>query len=98
MMRYMNMQKHISNLGLAYKAKKVIWGEKAVLSNMKDIKLIILASDAGDNITSKLTKKAYYYKLPILTLLSSEDIERAIGKKTICVGITDKGFTEIMMN
>ena len=95
---FMNMQKPISNLGLAFKAKKVIWGEKAVLSNMKDIKLIILARDAGENITAKIHKKVHFYQLPILTTLSSSEIEKAIGKKTICLGITDEGFKEMMMN
>ena len=96
MMRYMNMQKHISNLGLAFKAKKVIWGEKAVLSNMKEIKLIILASDAGDNITSKIQKKAHFYELTILVSFSSDEIEKAIGKRTLCLGVTDEGFKELL--
>ena len=96
MMRFMNTLKHISNLGLAYKAKKVIWGEKAVLSQMKDIKLIVLAKEAGPNIVNKINKKAFYYQIPIHHSLTLADIKKAIGKDTVCIGITDEGFKEMM--
>lgn len=98
MMPFMNTLKPISKLGLAFKAKKVVWGEKAVLAHMTEIKLIILARDAGQNITTKIQKKAHFYELPILTSFSSDEIEKAIGKRTICLGITDEGFKEMMMN
>ena len=96
MMPFMNMLKPTSNLGLAYKAGKVIWGEKAVLSSMKQIKLLVLAHDAGQNIQSKITKKAFYYNIPVLEIFSTEDITHATGKKTPCLGITDEGFKKLL--
>ena len=41
------MDKILSLLGLSYRAGKLLLGE-SVLENMKDVKLLILASDASE--------------------------------------------------
>jgi len=99
-MRFMNTQKPTSDLktlGLAFKAGKIIYGEKAVLTEIKKIKLIFLASDAGANITKKITDKCNFYQIPLRQDLKKEAFYEAIHKAVTVIGITDHGFKDLLL-
>ncbi len=87
--------KLMSLLGLCMRARKLVLGEDMVLSACADYPhhLVFLASDAGANITKKLTDKAATYDITIIRDLSTEELSQAIGKTNRTTAlITDKGF------
>ena len=99
MTRYMNTPKHTSNiksLGLAYKAGAVILGEKRVLSQLRDMKLLILASDASPNITKKVLKKVAYYQVPFIHTWTKDILNTSIPGSPVLIGVTDSTFIPLI--
>lgn len=87
----------LNNIGLAYKAKKVILGTDLVISNINKITLVLLASDANLNTIRKITNKTKLFNIPINDLYSKEELSKAIGKYNVSViGVTDRGFLNLL--
>ncbi len=74
-------------LGLAKRKGSVRIGSEETLKSIQssNYALIVLASDAGDNLRKKIHDKAGTYKLPLLTDIDSETLSRALGGKNIKV-------------
>ena len=99
MTRYMNTPKPTSKiqaLGLAYKAGACVLGEKRVLSQLRDIKLLILASDADPNITDKVLKKVTYYQIPLIHTWTKDTLNRSIPGSPVLIGVTDPMFIPLL--
>ena len=88
------MDKTLQLLSLIKKANKLITGEEFVTDAIrkKKVYLVFLASDAGINITKKITDKTKYYEIPLINTYTSLELSSAIGKKRMVIGITDLGF------
>ncbi len=89
----------LNNLGLAYRAKKVIIGTDVVLSLLKENKiyLVLLANDTSSNTIRKITNKTNESKTPINNTYTKEELSKALGKHNVSVvGIIDKGFSELL--
>ncbi len=89
------------NIGLAYRARKVSVGTEVTLTKLRNgqVFLMILATDASDLTKKKVRDKAKTYQVEIIESLSSLEISQAIGKKDIkVIGITDRGFCQLLMN
>ena len=86
--------KILNLLGLATRARKTVLGEEFVLREISNPNtLVFLASDAGNNITKKVNDKAKTYNKQVVTLFTSEELSKAIGKDNRKVVIVkDKGF------
>lgn len=89
----------LSSLGLAEKAGKVESGgfltEKAVKS--RRAKLVILAEDAKKNTVKSLSDKCIYYKIPVCTYGTKQQLGHAIGKdERSCLAVTDPGFAKMI--
>lgn len=70
-------------------------GEEFVLKELSksQFNLVFLASDAGDNIKNKITKKTDYYSVILIDSFTTDELSKAIGKdnrKVILV--SDTGF------
>lgn len=92
--------KRLSLLGLAVRARKVIFGEDAVLHQVayNKNKVLFLANDAGQNITKKIYNKATTYHLRVNKDYSSSQLSQATGKQHVKVLlVTDKGFSTTLM-
>lgn len=92
--------KVLSALSLAEKAGKVESGgfltEKAVKS--RRAKLVILAQDAKKNTVKSLSDKCIYYKIPVCTYGTKEQLGHAIGKdERSCLSVTDAGFAKMIL-
>lgn len=90
-----------NNIGLAYRARKVTVGTELTVTQLRggQLFLILLATDASDLTKKKVRDKAKTYKVEIIETLTSLEISQALGKKDIKVmGITDKGFAQLLMN
>jgi ribosomal protein L7Ae-like RNA K-turn-binding protein len=87
--------KLLNLLGLAFRARMVITGEKEVLNAVKTdkAKLVFIASDASDKTKDRFDKKCFFHHVVVNYDLHSDDIMHALGK-SLCkiLTITDEGF------
>lgn len=95
----MRQAKWMSLLGLATRAGKVISGEELVVKEIRsgNAKLILLAEDASDNTTKKITDKSHHYGVPMRTASDRYTLGHAIGKDArVTVAVMDAGFAKKM--
>lgn len=82
-------------LGFAAKAGKVVAGEQAVRSKLRQgsVLLIVLAEDASREITRYYSFKAKEMGIPVICSGTKLELGLAIGKSPrAVVGILDRGF------
>ncbi len=92
------MDKILSILGLAYKARKVVLGEE-VLNRISKVRLMFLASDLSIKSRERYEKKCFYYNIGHIDSYSTEELSSALGRNNIKVlGITDEGLTRSIIN
>ncbi|AMC93324.1 hypothetical protein AOC36_04840 [Erysipelothrix larvae] len=86
------------NLGLCQRASKCIFGDKLVDSlSSGNVKLVMLATDASDRTKSMFNKKCAFYNIPVIELLSVDELSISIGKTNrVALGIIDAGFTRMI--
>lgn len=89
------MNKVLSMIGLAKKAGKISDGaflaEKAVRDG--DACLLIVASDASENIRKKFDNASRYYKIDYLEYSTKELLGKCVGCAPIAVmAVCDAGF------
>ena len=88
------MDRVLSLLGLANRAKKVLFGE-TVLERIREVKLMFIASDASEKTKERFRRKCEYYSIIRLEDYSSEEISNALGKRIVMIaGICDEGFAK----
>ena len=90
----------LSMIALARKAGKFAAGEETCEKAIKNgaACFIHISCDASANTQKKFRSKADYYKLPVYSIFSKEEIERHIGlcnRATFVV--TDKNFAKKIM-
>ena len=91
------MDKTLSTLGLAYRAKKLVLGEE-VLNQISDVKLIIIANDISEKSRERFLKKCNFYNIEYIDRFTSSEISNALGKNNVkVVGIIDEGFKETLL-
>lgn len=86
-------------LGLAARARKVISGEELVVKEIRsgNAKLVLLASDASNNTSKKITDKCQYYNVEFHVFGDRYDLGHATGKEArVALAITDSGFAKKM--
>jgi ribosomal protein L7Ae-like RNA K-turn-binding protein len=91
----------INTIGLALRARKLTVGTELTINELRrgKIYLIILASDASSNTIKKVTDKAKSYQTEVIMELTSDEISKALGKNDIkVIGITDRGFSQLLMD
>lgn len=89
------MNKIKSLLGFAAKAGKIYSGTDRVLEAVRfgKAELLVLAPDASAQSVKKFKDKASYYGVPLIEVLSAEELSKCIGKvNRVCVAVVDKGF------
>lgn len=87
-------------LGLATRAGQIVFGteacDKAIEKN--SIKLIIVATDASERTKMNFNNICNRKKIPILEILSIEQISKAIGKQNKAViGVKNLNFSNEIM-
>jgi ribosomal protein L7Ae-like RNA K-turn-binding protein len=70
----MKSNQWMSLLGLANRARKIISGEELAVKEIRSgrAKLILLAADASQNTTKKITDKCNFYNIPMKTVENRE--------------------------
>ena len=87
-------------LGLATRAGKIIFGTEACKSEIekRKVKLMIIAQDASERTKSNFKEICKKVDIPILEILSIEELSRAIGKDNkATIGIVDINFSKEML-
>ena len=86
-------------LGLAMRARKLVLGEDFIIQAMRQEthKLVLLASDAGENITKKIMDKANTFHVEVNQSFTASELSNAIGKQNrVAVLVKDKGFITLV--
>jgi ribosomal protein L7Ae-like RNA K-turn-binding protein len=95
------LKKILNNIGLAYKAKKIVLGTDNIVEKMKNkkVKLVIVSASSSYNTQKLIQDKAVTYGADVLLLvLDDEDISQAIGKNNVKIlGISDVGFKKMIL-
>lgn len=95
------MDKVLNYLGLARRSRHLIAGTDSTLTALQNNKLhlIVLASDASLSTKDKVTRKAYFYKVPVLDIYDVSTISRATGiKNPVVSGIDDAGLAKAILD
>ena len=93
-------KKILSMFGLAAKAGKIASGEFQTETAVKSqaAYLVVIAEDASDNTKKLFYDKCSFYKIPLLTLGTKEELGHAIGKEfRASLAVLDAGFAEAVM-
>ncbi len=79
---------------LCRKAGKVKMGFDAAEQTLgKDGVLLVFAADASENTRQRMQTKALRHRVPVCTLLHTQDeIWRTVGKRAVVMAITDKNL------
>ncbi len=96
------MHKIFNQIGLAYRAKKVVLGTDNIIEAMKrnQVSLIILGTSASIGTQKLIQDKANTNNVDVLMILETEEknLSKSLGKKNVKVlAIKDKGFKKMMI-
>ena len=92
------MDKMLTTLGLAYRAKKTVLGEE-VLNQISNIKLMFIASDISEKSRERFEKKCSFYNIEHIDEFNGEQISNCLGKNNVkVIGIIDEGFKKSLLN
>ncbi|WML39095.1 YlxQ family RNA-binding protein [Neobacillus sp. OS1-2] len=93
----MKQNQWMSLLGLANRARKIISGEELAVKEIRNgkAKLVLLAADASDNTTKKISDKCNSYQVPLKRVEDRYLLGQAIGKEArVVVAVLDDGFAK----
>ncbi|MDQ0350664.1 ribosomal protein L7Ae-like RNA K-turn-binding protein [Alkalibacillus filiformis] len=91
---------YLNLLGLAFRARKLTLGEEAIIDAIRSQQahLVIIAGDASQNTTKKLTDKCCSYDVPFRIVDDRNTLSQAIGKQgRVAIAINDEGFSNKFM-
>ncbi|WP_058307774.1 YlxQ family RNA-binding protein [Gracilibacillus massiliensis] len=91
---------YLNIIGLANRAGKCTFGEELIVKEIqsKKSKVVLIASDIGDQTRKKLTDKCTYYNIPYFFVDERETLSQAVGKSgRVAVSIHEHGFAKKLM-
>ena len=90
------MDKVLGYLGLARRARKLIFGEEIFDSFASGkIKILFLANDMSESSFERYNKTCTYYHIPIIRDYDTLTLNATLGKANIkACALTDHGFAE----
>lgn len=92
-----NSERICGLLGLATRAGKVTFGTEACMSSIekKKVNLLLIASDASERTKLKFENICSKYHVPVLEILTEEEISKAIGKENkVVAGVEEVNFSK----
>jgi len=93
-------KKILSMFGLAARAGRLASGEFQTETAVKSgtAYLVVVAEDASENTRKLFSDKCSFYKIPVITLGTKEELGHAIGKEfRASLAILDEGFASAVM-
>ena len=92
--------KVLSLFGLAARAGRIASGEFQTETAVKagTAYLVVVAEDASDNTKKLFSDKCSFYKVPVITLGTKDELGHAIGKEfRASLAVLDEGFAKAVM-
>jgi len=89
--------KVLALLGLAMRGRNLVAGEFQTENAVKDgsAMLVIVAEDASENTKKLFKDKCFFYKVPVLSYGTKEELGKAIGKQQrSSLAVTDAGLAQ----
>lgn len=85
------VNKTITLIQFAYRARKVSFGESVIVKMMSSkVKLMILATDVAPTQEKKYLEKAEFYNTKVLRIFSKQELGEIFEKEAVaCIGIED---------
>lgn len=93
-------KKVLSLFGLAARAGRIASGEFQTETAVKSgtAYLVVVAEDASENTRKLFRDKCSFYKVPVVTLGTKEELGHSIGKEyRASLAVLDAGFAEAVM-
>ena len=93
-------KKILSMFGLAARAGRIASGEFQTETAVKagTAQLVVVAEDASENTKKLFRDKCSFYKVPVFTLGTKEELGHAIGKEfRASLAVLDEGFANAVM-
>lgn len=88
------MNNTISLLQIAWKAGKVVFGDRLIPAIQKnEVFLVIMSSSCGNNRKKKLKDKCVFYQIPLMEI-DALRFNSISSRSMNSFGITDKHFVE----
>lgn len=90
----------LQSLGLALRGRHVVVGSDAVIDSIRSqsAALVLLAVDAGANLSKKVRDKCAHYEVPLHSVWRREQLGRACGREAVVVlAVTDPGIAANLM-
>jgi len=90
----------LSLLGMAVRARRAVKGSDNTLKAIQSgqATLVLLAHDAGPNITKKMRDKCSFYHIPLVATFCRVELGHACGRdESVVVAVTDPGFATKML-
>ncbi|UOQ85616.1 YlxQ family RNA-binding protein [Gracilibacillus salinarum] len=88
---------YLNIIGLANRAGKCTFGEELIVKEIqsKKARIVLIASDIGDQTKKKLTDKCTYYHIPFFFIDDRDTLSQAVGKSgRVAVSIHEQGFAK----
>ncbi|MDX8046979.1 YlxQ family RNA-binding protein [Gracilibacillus sp. S3-1-1] len=92
-----NNSAYLNIIGLANRAGKCTFGEELIVKEIqsKRAKIVLIASDIGDQTRKKLTDKCQFYKVPYFFVDDRDTLSQAVGKSgRVAISISEQGFAK----
>ncbi|WP_082234158.1 YlxQ family RNA-binding protein [Halobacillus massiliensis] len=86
---------YLNLLGIANRAGKLTLGEEQIVKDIQrnKAKLVLMASDTGNQTKKKLTDKCSFYDIPCYVVDDRDVFSQAIGKSgRVAIAVLDQGF------
>lgn len=93
-------KKILSLVGLAARAGKIASGEFQTETAVKSGSafLVVVAEDASENTKKLFSDKCSFYKVPVITLGTKEELGHSIGKEfRASLAVLEEGFASAVM-
>ena len=90
----------LSMFGLAARAGRIASGEFQTETAVKSGSafLVVVAEDASENTKKLFSDKCSFYKVPVITLGTKEELGHSIGKEfRASLAVLDEGFASAVM-
>ena len=90
----------LSMFGLAARAGRIASGEFQTETAVKSgaASLVVIAEDASENTKKLFSDKCSFYKVPVITLGTKEELGHSIGKEfRASLAVLDEGFASAVM-
>lgn len=85
------------NLGLAQRARKLVFGE-VLLKSVKQCRCVVVSADISARSFEKIKKKCQFYDIDLIVNCHHDLMNQAVGKfNAMVIGVLDEQIKNLLM-